>query len=281
MFTHYSSDENIWRVDLLSTQLKDATPFFASTRGEIRPAYSSDGTRIAFESDRTGNEEIWTSNADGSQTLQLTSFEKTYAGSPRWSPGDRQIAFDSNAAGKWDVYVIPSQGGKPVRFTRGSGSSIRPSCSHDGKWIYYCATDNSGPQIWKKPVAGGIEIQLTKNGGCNQAESADGAYVYYLKPGGRALWRVPISGGQESQVLALTHETQFALGTRGAYLIETVAPATLKYFDFATAEIRVLGVLPGPVFTDRGLAVSPDEHWVLYGKNEFAGSQLMLVEGFR
>ena len=281
VFTHYSFDSDIWRVDLRSARLKDGTQLIASTRLEIRPAYSSDGTRIAFESNRTGNEEIWTSNADGSRPLQLTSFGNSYAGSPRWSPDDRQIAFDSNAAGKWDVYVISSEGGKPVRFTQGSGSKIRPSWSHDGKWIYYCALESSGPQIWKKPATGGAEIQLTKNGGCNQMESADRAYVYYLKSRDRELWRVPTGGGQEAQLLALTHRTQFALGTRGAYLIETVAPATLKYFDFATAVTKVLGMLPGPVFQDRGLSVSPDEHWLLYGKDEVAGSQLMLVEGFQ
>jgi hypothetical protein len=74
---------------------------------------------------------------------------------------------------------------------------------------------------------------------------------------------------------------QFALGINGAYLIETVAPATLKYFDFSAAGTKVLGMLPGPVFQDPGLAVSPDEHWLVYGKDEVAGSQLMLVEGFR
>jgi Tol biopolymer transport system component/DNA-binding winged helix-turn-helix (wHTH) protein len=281
VFTHYSFDADIWRADLRSAHLKDAAQLIASTRLEIRPAYSSDGTRIAFESNRTGNEEIWTSNADGSRPLQLTSFGNSYAGSPRWSPDDRQIALDNNTAGKWDIYVISSEGGKPVRFTQGSGSNSRPSWSHDGKWIYYCALESSGAQIWKKPAAGGAEIQLTNKGGCNQMESADGAYVYYLKSRDCALWRVPTGGGQESQVLALTHRIQFALGTRGAYLIEKVAPTTLKYLDFVTGATKVLGVLPGPVFQDRGLAVSPDEHWLLYGKDEFAGSQLMLVEGFR
>ena len=282
VFTHYSFDTDIWRADLRSA-LKDGAPLIASTRMEIRPAYSSDGTRIAFESNRTGNEEIWTSNADGSGLLQLTSFGNSYSGSPSWSPDDRQIAFDRNAAGKWDVYVILSQGGDPVRFTQGSGSNTRPSWSHDGKWIYYCALGNSGAQVWKKPAAGGAEMQLTKNGGCNQMESADGAYVYYSKSRDRELWRIPTAGGQESQLLALAHATQFALGVRGAYLIEAVAPATLKYFDFASARTRVLGMLPGPVFQDHGVAVSPDEHWLLYGKDkdEVAGSQLMLVEGFR
>jgi Tol biopolymer transport system component len=253
----------------------------ASTRAELSPAYSSDGKRIAFQSGRSGNDEIWISSGEGTQPLQLTSFGNAYAGSPRWSPDDRQIAFDCNAAGKFDVYVIPSQGGKPVRFTQGSGSSIRPSWSHDGKWIYYCASENSGPQIRKRAVAGGPEIQVTKSGGCNQLESSDGAYVYYLKPDGHALWRVPAGGGGESEVLALTHETQFALGIHGAYFLETVAPATLKYLDFATGAIKVLGVLPGSVYFDLGLTVSPDEHWLLYIKTELAGSQLMLVDRFR
>src|SRR5262249_20867700 len=163
---------NIWRGDLQGAHVKDAAPLIASTTYEARPSYSSDGNRIAFESDRTGHEEIWTSSADGSQTLQLTSFGNAWAGSPRWSPDDQQIAFDSNAAGTWDVYVIPAQGGKPVRFTEGPESSMRPSWSHDGKWIYYCASENSGPQIWKKRAAGGPGIQVTKNGGCDPLESA-------------------------------------------------------------------------------------------------------------
>lgn len=281
VFTHYSSNSDIWRADLGDAGLKAVAPFIVSTMGEIRPSYSTDGRRIAFESDRTGNEEVWTLNADGSRPVQLTSFGNSYSGSPRWSPDDGQIAFDSNAAGKWDVYVMPSQGGKPVRFTQGSASSVRPSWSHDGKWIYYCASENSGPQIWKKPAGGGAAIQLTKNGGCSQMESADGAYVYYLSSDNRAVWRVPTAGGEESPVLTLKHKTQFAVGVHGIYFMESIAPVTLKYLEFTTGAIKVLGVFSGTVSLDEGLAVSPDERSILWGATSFAGSQLMLVEGFR
>ncbi len=282
VFTHYSDNLDIWRADLRSTRDMVSTPFITSTRYEARPAYSSDGKRIAFESGRTGNEEVWTANADGSEPTQLTTFGKAWSGSPAWSPDDRQIAFDSNAAGTWNVYVMPAQGGKPVRFTRGAGSSIRPSWSHDGKWIYYCASQNSGPQIWKKPAAGGPEIQVTKNGGCDQMESADGAYLYYyLESDNRSLWRVPTSGGLESSVLAVNGEMQFRIGKHGAYFLDLSVPTTVKYFNFATGAIKVVGVLAGPVQSQAGLAVSPDERWLLYGKNQLAGSQLMLIEGFR
>lgn len=282
VFTHFSGiHTNIWRTDLRSAHLEGSGPLIVSTRYQERPSYSSDGNRIAFDSDRGGNAEIWIANADGSRTLQLTSFGHGWSGSPRWSPDNQQIAFDSSVSGKWNIYVVPSQGGKPVRFTEGAGNSVRPSWSRDGKWIYYCASENSGPQVWKKPVEGGPAIQITKKGGCNQMESADGADVYYLKPDERALWRVPANGGEETEVLALKSSAEFRLGTHGAYFIGTAAPATLKYLDFATGAVKTLGTLPGPVHLATGLAVSPDEHWLLYGKGEVEGSQLMLVEKFR
>jgi Tol biopolymer transport system component len=167
-YTHFFNDWNIWRVDLSSGHLKNATVFISSTKDEYHASYSADGKRIAFESNRFGNsQQLWVSEADGSRAVQLTSFGNAWAGSPSWSPDGERIAFDGNASGQWDIYVIPSQGGKPIRLTSGSGSKIRPTWSGDGKWIYYCASGQSGIQIWKKGANGGAEIQITKNGGWN------------------------------------------------------------------------------------------------------------------
>ena len=170
MFTHYSSYDNIWRLDLKSHHLSGMSSFISSTAVEADPSYSSDGRRIAFASARSGVREIWTSNADGSRPVQLTLFGSAWSGTPRWSPDDRNIAFDSNISGRWNIYTIASERGKPVRLTPGKGSSIRPSWSHDGKWIYYCSPRTSGPQVLKIPAAGGAAVQVTKKGGCNQME---------------------------------------------------------------------------------------------------------------
>src|SRR5437763_10181118 len=56
-------------------------------------------------------------------------------------------------------------------------------------------------QIWKVPAEGGPTVQVTKQGGFEGFESADGKYFYYAK--GRAvpgIWRVPVAGGEESLV---------------------------------------------------------------------------------
>jgi hypothetical protein len=53
----------------------------------------------------------------------------------------------------------------------------------------------------------------------------------------------------------------------------------LKFMDYKTRSIEVIGPLPGPMI--HGLDLSADEHWLLYGKSDSAGSQLRLVEKFR
>jgi Tol biopolymer transport system component/DNA-binding winged helix-turn-helix (wHTH) protein len=279
-YSHFSTDWNIWRVGLTGAHSKQAESFIASTRNDSRPAYSSDGTRVAFESGRSGSEEIWISNADGLQTVELTSFGKAWAGSPAWSPDGKQIAFDSNAAGNWDVYVIPSNGGKPVRLTTNSAPEIRPNWSHDGKWIYYCSSQTGVAQIWKKPAAGGDGIQVTQNGGCQAMESADGETLYYFQDE-ESFWKVPAHGGKETEIAAFPrgYGSQFTLAKTGAYFIDSRNITTLKFLDFRSDSVKLVAKLPGPV--GDGIAASPDGQWLLYGKNDSAGSQLMLVEKFQ
>lgn len=280
VYTHFINDWNIWRVDLTGSHVKNAASFIASSKDEYRASYSADGKRIAFESNRSGNyQEVWVSDASGMGAQQLT-FGNSWSGSPTWSPDGQRIAFDGQAGEKWSIYVIPSQGGQPIRFTSAPGDQIRPSWSHDGQWIYYCASDDTGPQIWKKRASGGPEIQVTRHGGCNQQESPDGRYLYYLNKDNSALWRVSlVRGGDEEELVQLEPEAQFALGNRGVYFLDSMFATTLKLMDYKTHSIRVIGSLRGPMI--HGMTVSPDNHWLLCAMSESAGSRLMLVDNFR
>ena len=92
---------------------------------------------------------MWTCDADGTNCQQLTFFEGPQGGAPRWSPDGRWIAFDSRVEGKAQIYVIPSDGGKPRRVTGGDSQNMVPSWSRDGRWIYF-DSDRSGEwRIWK------------------------------------------------------------------------------------------------------------------------------------
>jgi Tol biopolymer transport system component len=70
------------------------------------PTWSPDGQRIAFQSNRSGNWDIWIANADGSGLVQLThhAADDRYAA---WSPDGTQMAFTSNRNGNEEVWVLP------------------------------------------------------------------------------------------------------------------------------------------------------------------------------
>ena len=113
--------------------------------------------------------------------LSLSPDRERNAGTPRWSPDGTKIAFDWNADGNWNIYVIRSSGGKPVRLTSDPASEVIPSWSRDGKWIYFASTRSGRNEVWKAPADGGDAVQVTKNGGWVAFESADGASLYYTK----------------------------------------------------------------------------------------------------
>ena len=79
------------------------------------PAWSPDGTRIAFTSDRDGdNDEIYVMNADGSGVTRLTNHSAS-DWMPTWSPDGARIAFASQRDGDFEIYVIdvPAPGAAP------------------------------------------------------------------------------------------------------------------------------------------------------------------------
>jgi len=112
VFTQNHKNTNIWRVDLSDPQAK-AQKVVASSRRQTSPNYSPDGTRIAFQSDRTGKNEIWVSDSDGSNAIQLSSFGFATTGTPRWSPDGKSIAFDSRLGGESNIYLVDPVGGCP------------------------------------------------------------------------------------------------------------------------------------------------------------------------
>ena len=283
-------DNNFRRMQRPDLQSSPGPPtrFLSSTRRETFPKYSADGERIVFESERTGVNGIWVSDADGSNPKLLHSKEGTWSGVPSWSPDSQRVAFNWNPEEQFDIYVISASGGKPLQLTTDKADDQWPSWSRDGQSVYFASRRSGRQEIWKISAAGGTAVQVTRLGGFVAAESPDAKHVYYIKrdPGRMALWKVPASGGDETQVFAPVFN--FSVVERGIYFIPRLNPddpdesASLQFLDFASNNVETIASLPVPPDQiSAGLAVSPDERTILYNQVDNSGSDLMLIEGFR
>jgi Tol biopolymer transport system component/DNA-binding winged helix-turn-helix (wHTH) protein len=165
VYEQETSSTSLWKVFIGSGKRSQPQRVTSSTKTDSYPHYSPDGKQIVFQSDRSGVNEIWKCDGDGSNASQLTSFGKGWSGSPSWSPDGRTIAFDSNIEGNWDIWAIGTEGGRPVRLTRNSADDAIPRWSHRGDWIYFSSRRTGHFEIWKMRADGSSETQVTNGGG--------------------------------------------------------------------------------------------------------------------
>jgi dipeptidyl aminopeptidase/acylaminoacyl peptidase len=111
-----------------------------SARGDVQtPAWSPDGRKLAFVSERDGNAEIYVMNADGSGQENLTR-QPASDSHPSWSPNGRKLAFVSRRDTNSEIYVMNADGSGLRRLTRTPRDDRGPAWSPDGRAIAFVRT---------------------------------------------------------------------------------------------------------------------------------------------
>jgi TolB protein len=199
-----------WEIRMYSLVLGRMVSFPAMGGNTFSPAWSSDGARLAFSSSRSGDPEIYTSDASGSAVKRITSFRGPDV-SPTWNPkSNSQIAWCSGRTGLPQIYTMDADGTNVQRLTDG-GYATSPAWSPNGQFLAFAWDRKYGPgapggqDIYIMDIASKRWTQLTHEQGRNDfpSWSPDGRHIVFQREqgGGAEIWTM-LADGTEQQKLS-------------------------------------------------------------------------------
>ena len=150
---------------------------------DYQPAWSPDGSKIAFGSYRNGNSEIYVMDADGSNAVNLTN-NAARDDQPAWSPDGSKIAFGSDRNGNREIHVMNADGSDHFNLTTTPTiSEFRPAWSPDGSKIAFRARSfGTNSAIYVMDADGSNRVRLTNNPGDSGPAfwSPDGSRIAFI-----------------------------------------------------------------------------------------------------
>src|SRR5262249_36197556 len=232
---------------------------------------------------RSGRYAIWACRSNASDCLPLSPME-LHSATPTRSPDDKRTASAAWREASKGSGVVSPERANPRARTKGQsawGGVERPGWSQNGQWIY----SHCGPrmQVCRIPSTGGDPEPVRGAEGVFAEESPDREWLYY-STGSRstALKRIPVSGGEPSEVLPEVGGGNWTVTKNGIWYATPWASEgnLLRFYDFASRTSRNVYRASRPI--NYGVTVSPDRRRVLFSQVErTAGSDIMLVENFR
>jgi Tol biopolymer transport system component/DNA-binding winged helix-turn-helix (wHTH) protein len=283
-YSHGSASWSIASIPLGSAKPEAEVEVLTSSEQDSSPQMSPNGDLLAFQSWRSGTQEIWTCAADGSNPVQLTN-QGAAAGSPSWSKDGRLIAFDARPQGFPHIYVTDIGGASPRAITSGDFNDIVPSWSADNRWIYFGSNRSGSWQIWRVSSDGkGSLQQITTGGGMVAKESSDGSWLYYTQAASPGLWRRPVQGGTEQKILdgpSVGNQNYWTLFGNDLYVLSGSNERSLLKFDPDTRQTNLVYTLEHDPAPFAGLTISPNGKHLLFAELLEAKSNITLVEHFR
>ncbi len=157
----YQGNSDVYRLDFETKKVTQLSKHWAI---ETSGAWSPDGSRIVYSSDRGGMPQLYSANRDGGDIKRLT-FEGKYNDSPQWSPNGKKIVFcGMSKKGRFNIYVIDVATKEVQQLTNDEGNNEGPVWSPDGKVIAFSSTRLGTSQIYIMGSDGTGLTQITKKG---------------------------------------------------------------------------------------------------------------------
>lgn len=170
------------------------------------PAWSPDGTRVAFYSSRDLNREIYLMNADGSEQTRLTDDPLADYG-PSWLSDGQSLFFTSNRDGDYEIYRISVTGGVPRQITDNDAEDLLAQASPSCGEVVFVSNRDGDYELFKTDVYGRNQTQITFNTATDIYPdwSPDGTQIVFASERemslGRDIWIMDADGSDPQNIL--------------------------------------------------------------------------------
>lgn len=234
-----------------------AAPLLADGAVNGDPAWSPDGTRVAFAATRAGNTDIYVMDADGGNVVRLTSSPEPDR-EPAWSPDGGTIAFTAVRGTTSHIWSMNPDGTGVRALTLGASVNHSPAFSRDGQRIAFISTRTGNAELFEMGAEGADPraITVTPEPESDPAYFPNGDLAVVVNREGRVdLLRIAAGSGQRTMLQSQAGSiSAFALswdGTRMAYTLtvpgaDKKAPAVTTFRIQPTTPGAAAAVVPTP-----------------------------------
>jgi TolB protein len=181
------------RLQVSDTDGYNPQTLLTSDEPIMSPAWSPDGSELAYVSFEGGQAEIFTHNIRTGVRKSRSKF-KGLNGSPAWSPDGKKLVMTLSKDGNPDIYILNLASNKLQRVTSHWSIETEAVWLPDGKSIVYTSSRSGKPQLYRQSVSGKSKPErLTYEGGYNASASvsADGKSVAYVHGEGN-IYRIAV-----------------------------------------------------------------------------------------